>query len=85
MDSTCYEAWKKPEETKTLVERLFQQKIPTCPSGGVYSLVYGRQPDPELPTLVCSLEDSCGHREEIDYTVSISIKKKNTITVINLW
>jgi hypothetical protein len=85
IDSTCNEAWKDPEATKKLVDRLFQQKIPVCSSGGVYSIVYGRQPHPELPTLVCSLEGSCGHRQEIDYTVSISVKQKNTTTVIHLW
>lgn len=86
MDATSNEAWKDPEATKNLVERLFQQKIPECPSGGVYSIVYGRQPRPWFPTLVCSLEDSCGHQDPIDYTVSISIKNKNgTETVTPLW
>lgn len=86
MDATSNEAWKDAEATKKRVERLFQQTIPECPSGGVYSIVYGRQPHPLLPNLVCSLESACGHQDAIDYTVSITVKSKNgTVTVINLW
>lgn len=85
MDSGCHEAWRDPEATKKLVERLFQQRIPECPSGGVYSIVYGRPPHVSLPSLVCSLEGSCGHRHPLDYAFSLSFKGKNTETVIGLW
>jgi hypothetical protein len=70
MDSSAPEAWKNPEATEKLVERLFGYKLPECPSGGTYSMVYGRQPNPWLPVLVCSLGDSCGHQNLSDLSAA---------------
>lgn len=83
-DASFTEAWRDPEATKKLVGRLFHQKLPRCPSGGTYSMVYG-QPYPSVPTLVCSLEDSCGHRSPRDDGASLSIKTKDHTSVIHLW
>lgn len=61
IDLSCDEAWKDPEKTKELVWKLFQMRVPKCPSGGTYSLVYNRGYYRELPTLVCSMEQSHQH------------------------
>jgi len=61
MDSYAEDAWKDPKKTEELVWKLFRMRIPECPSGGQYSLVYNRGAHAWLPKLVCSHEDSRGH------------------------
>lgn len=63
MDLSADEAWKDPKATERLVEKLFEKKIPKCPSGGEYSIIYGEEPHPRLPKLVCSLAESRDHKE----------------------
>ena len=62
MDESCHEAWKNPDATEKLVERLFDSKIPNCPSGGTYSIVIRNRYGYNMPELVCSLENSHKHR-----------------------
>ena len=54
-------AWQSPEATIDFAERRMGYKFPKCPAGGVYSIVYGKQPAPNLPVLVCSLAETQGH------------------------
>ena len=61
VDSSCHDAWKDPEKTKALVWKLFEMRVPKCPSGGTYSLVYNRGVHLDLPHLVCSMEQSHQH------------------------
>ena len=61
IDLSCERAWKDPEKTKALVWKLFEMRVPKCPSGGTYSLVYNRGANRWLPVLVCSMEHSHQH------------------------
>ena len=60
MDSYA-ETWKNPKKTEELVWRLFRMRIPECPSGGQYSLVYNRGAHAWLPKLICLYENSREH------------------------
>ena len=61
-DNEGVDAWKSPEATIDFAERRMGFKFPKCPAGGVYHIVYGKQPYPNLPVLVCSLAKTHGHR-----------------------
>ncbi len=64
MNTVAEEAWKDPAATEKLVEELSDLKMPKCPSGGTYSMVYTSQPYSTVPKLVCSLEKSHGHQSK---------------------
>lgn len=56
------ETWKDPKKIEVFVREELKMRIPTCPSGGTYSMVYGRiNPSVPYPALVCSCEKSHGH------------------------
>lgn len=56
------EVWKDPKKIEAFVSKRLDMRIPTCPSGGTYSMVYGRMiPSVPYPALVCSCEKSHGH------------------------
>jgi hypothetical protein len=61
-DPEGIDAWKSPEATIDFAERRMGYRLPKCPTGGVYSIVYGKQPHPYLPVLVCSHAETKGHR-----------------------
>ncbi len=61
IDLSCSEAWKDPAKTEALVWKLFEMRVPTCPSGGTCSIVYNRGIIRSQPHLVCSMETSHGH------------------------
>ena len=65
----CHKAWKDPVETERLVEKLFAEKIPRCPSGGTYSLVHGIGPHPSVPTIICSRPECQRDRDVVWETV----------------
>lgn len=75
------------KKTKQLVWKLFEMHVPKCPAGGSYSLVYNRRAHLELPSLVCSMEQSRGH---IDSNIAyherlIAERARIESTVIHPW
>ena len=53
VSNAAVETWQDPDAVIELIEGKFQVRMPECPDGGVYSLIY--EPNsPNLPKLVCS-------------------------------
>lgn len=78
VDETCGEAWRNPEATEKLVERLFDRKFPHCPSGGTYSIVIRNRYGYSMPELTCSLENTHKHRYPRERILKRIKKKGNT-------
>ena len=59
--------WEDTTRTEEFVKQQFGMSIPKCPSGGDYTLKYGRGIFPDIPKLTCSHEDDLDHYETYDY------------------
>ena len=56
VSNAAVETWQDPDAVIELIEGKFQMRMPECPDGGVYSLIY--EPNsPNLPKLVCSKQN----------------------------